>query len=99
MRAGAARFLAMLVIFVIGLAWVGLVEGVAAQETPRPGGELVFVVPAEPPSFDAHREESFTLIHPAAPHYSTLLRVDPDDPSGTKIVGDLAESWASAPNG
>jgi len=40
----------------------------------------VFVVPAEPPSFDAHREESFSLIHPAAPHYSTLLRVDPDDP-------------------
>lgn len=29
-----------------------------AQETPRAGGELVFVVPAEPPSFDGHREES-----------------------------------------
>jgi len=28
-----------------------------------------------------------------------LLRVDPDDPTGTKIVGDLAESWASARNG
>ena len=23
------------------------------------GGELVFVVPADPPSFDAHREETF----------------------------------------
>ena len=32
---------------------------VRAQETPRYGGELVFVVPAESPSFDAHREESF----------------------------------------
>ena len=78
---------------------IGLVRTAAAQETPRPGGELVFVVPAEPPSFDAHREESFSLIHPAAPHYSTLLRVDPEDPSGTKIVGDIAESWSSSPNG
>src|SRR5499433_762144 len=66
---------------------------VRAQGTPRSGGELVFVVPAEPPSYDAHQEETFALIHPAAPHYSTLLRVDPFDPTGTKIVGDLAESW------
>ena len=85
----------------LGLAvlLLGLTRAAAAQETPRPGGELVFVVPAEPPSFDAHREESFALIHPAAPHYSTLLRVDPDDPSATKIIGDLAESWTSAHNG
>jgi peptide/nickel transport system substrate-binding protein len=49
-----------------GLLLAGRVGGVAAQETPHHGGELVFVVPAEPPSFDAHREESFALIHPAA---------------------------------
>ena len=82
-----------------GPVLVGRVQAAAAQETPRSGGELVFVVPAEPPSFDAHREESFALIHPAAPHDNTLLRVDPDDPTGTKIVGDLAESWSSARNG
>ena len=92
MRMRAARVAARLVIVVIGLLPVGRVGIAAARETPRAGGELVFVVPAEPPSFDAHREESFALIHPAAPHYSTLLRVDPDDPSGTKIVSDLAES-------
>jgi peptide/nickel transport system substrate-binding protein len=68
MRTRAARFMARLVIVVIGLAPVGFVGIVAAQETPRSGGEMVFVVPAEPPSFDAHREESFSLIHPAAPH-------------------------------
>jgi hypothetical protein len=39
----------------------------AAQEVPRPGGELVFVVPAEPPSYDAQREETFASVHPAAP--------------------------------
>jgi hypothetical protein len=27
----------------------------AAAQTPRSGGELVFVVPSEPPSYDAHQ--------------------------------------------
>ena len=68
----------------IGLAWPAW-----AQETPRHGGELIFVVPAEPPSYDAHREETFAIVHPAAPHYSTLLRVDPFDRSGTRIGSSL----------
>src|SRR6185295_18594155 len=54
-----------------------------AQQTPRPGGELVFVVPAEPPSFDGHREETFAMLHPVAPSYNTLIRVDPNDRTGT----------------
>jgi peptide/nickel transport system substrate-binding protein len=66
---------------------------VAAQDKPRTGGELVFVVPSEPPAYDAHQEETFGVIHPMAPHYSTLLRVDPADKTGTKPVGDVAESW------
>jgi peptide/nickel transport system substrate-binding protein len=66
---------------------------VSAQDRPRSGGELVYVVPSEPPSYDAHQEETFGLIHPTAPHYSTLLRVDPVDKTGTKPVGDIAESW------
>jgi peptide/nickel transport system substrate-binding protein len=65
----------------------------AGPSTPRAGGELRFVVPGEPPSYDAHREETFALIHPAAPHYNTLLRIDPFDPEGTRVVGDLATSW------
>jgi peptide/nickel transport system substrate-binding protein len=65
-----------------------------APVLPRPGGELTFLVPAEPPSYDAHREETFALMHPGAPHYNTLLRIDPFDKTGTRVVGDLAESWA-----
>src|SRR5262249_1135954 len=65
---------------------------------PRAGGELTFVVPGEPPSYDAHQEETFALIHPAAPHYNTLLRIDPLDPTGTRIVGDLAPSWTVSPD-
>jgi peptide/nickel transport system substrate-binding protein len=78
--------------------WVLLLAAVlavpaGAQEKPRYGGELIFPVPSEPPSYDGHREETFGLIHPFAPFYNTLLRVDPNDPSGTKPVPSLAESW------
>ena len=59
----------------------------------------MFVVPSEPPSYDAHAEETFGVIHPIAPHYSTLLRVDPFDKTGTKPVGDLAESWTISKDG
>src|SRR5215467_1900246 len=65
----------------------------SAQDKPRYGGELVFVGAAEPPSFDGHREETFGMLHPVGPHYNTLLRVDPTDKTGTKVIGDLAESW------
>ncbi len=70
-----------------------------AQDKPRYGGELVFVVPSDPPSYDAHEEETFGVIHPMAPHYNTLLRVDPFDRTGTKPVGDLAESWTVSRDG
>ena len=81
------------------LALLGSAGPVAAQASPRAGGELIFVVPAEPPSYDAHREETFAVVHPAAPHYNTLLRVDPADRTGTRIVGDLAASWTAARDG
>src|SRR5712691_11645975 len=81
------------------LVLTALASPAAARESPRYGGELIFVVPAEPPSYDAHREETFAIVHPAAPHYSTLLRVDPDDRTATRLVGDLAESWSVSRDG
>ena len=69
-----------------------------AQEKPRSGGELIFIVAAEPPSFDGHQEETFAMLHPGAPQYNTLMRVDPTDRTGTKFVGDLAESWTISPD-
>ena len=92
MTAPRGRFLALLV----GFAFVAALAPAAlllAQEKPRSGGELIFVVPAEPPSFDGHREETFAMLHPNAPHYNTLMRTDPADKTGTKFVGDLATSW------
>ncbi|MBM3821178.1 MAG: hypothetical protein FJW14_19475, partial [Acidimicrobiia bacterium] len=70
-----------------------------AQEKPRYGGELVFVLPLEPPSYDGHREGTFALVQPVAPFYNTLLRTDPNDPTGTKVIGDLAESWTVGSGG
>jgi peptide/nickel transport system substrate-binding protein len=68
-------------------------------QTPRYGGELIYPVPSEPPSYDGHREETFGLIHPFAPFYNTLLRVDPFDKSGTKPYPSLAESWTVSADG
>ena len=70
-----------------------------AQQRPRYGGELVFPVPSEPPSYDGHREGTFGTVHPLAPHYNTLLRMDPVDRTGTRPVPDLAESWTISPDG
>ncbi len=33
-----------------------------AQERPRYGGELIFLVPSEPPSYDGHREGTTSKI-------------------------------------
>src|SRR5881296_2350759 len=83
----------------IGILAALLAAPAGAQERPRYGGELVFAVPSEPPSYDAHREETFGVIHPLAPHYNALLRPDPTDKLATKIVGDLAESWTISKDG
>src|SRR5258706_6391479 len=62
-----------------------------AAETPKKGGHLTFMIPADaPPSFDGHRETTFAMIHPTAPFYSTLVRVNPDNPGSTSdFVCDL----------
>src|SRR5246500_245486 len=61
-----------------------------AGETPKNGGILTYVIPADaPPSFDAHRETTFATIHSAAPFYSVLIRVDPNNPSSNDFVCDL----------
>ncbi len=92
------RILALLALFAV-LAGTGLVDSATAQDKVKRGGELVFVVPSEPPSYDAHQEETFGVIHPMAPLYSTLIRVDPFDKTGTKPVPDLAESWNISKDG
>ncbi len=83
-------------VLALAISLVAAPADIAAQ-TPKRGGELTFVVSAEPPSYDGHRETSFALIHPVAPHYSTLLRFD--TANYPKIVGDVAESWTVSRDG
>ena len=63
----------------------------AADEEPKRGGMLTYMIPADaPPSFDAHREETYATIHSAAPFYSVLIRANPYDPGKTDdLVCDL----------
>jgi peptide/nickel transport system substrate-binding protein len=62
----------------------------AGGEKPQTGGTLTFIVNAEPPSFDGHRETTFALLHPIAPHYSLLYKFNPSDL--TKVVPDVTAS-------
>ncbi|HUB94385.1 MAG TPA: ABC transporter substrate-binding protein, partial [Stellaceae bacterium] len=62
-----------------------------AAETPKRGGILTYMIPADaPPSFDGHRETTYATVHTAAPFYSVLIRVNPENPSSTTdFVCDL----------
>src|ERR1700741_2191532 len=86
MEAKSATLAACLGALLIGTAFAAAM----AEETPKYGGTLTYVIPADaPPSFDAHRETTFATIHSAAPFYSVLIRVDPNNPSSNDFVCDL----------
>ncbi len=73
----------------------------AGAETPKHGGTLTYLIPADaPPSFDAHRETTYATIHTAAPYYSVLIRVPPDNPaSTTEFVCDLCTEMPKPADG
>ena len=73
------------------LAALMLAHTAVSAETPKHGGMLTFLIPADaPPSFDGHRENSFATVHSVAPFYSNLIRVNPENPSSTTdFVCDL----------
>ncbi len=56
-----------------------------------------FSVVAEPPNYDCHASTTFALIHPVAPHYSTLLKFDGANYPAVK--GDLAKEWKASSDG
>ena len=83
----------------VGLAVALAAGGVAAQtqETPRKGGTLIFGVDADPPNYDCAGTTTFVAMQTLSPHYSTLLKFDPDKYPQAK--GDLAQSWTISPDG
>jgi peptide/nickel transport system substrate-binding protein len=62
-----------------------------AAEAPKYGGTLTYMIPADaPPSFDLHHEQTYATLHTAAPFYSVLIRINPENPSSTEdFVCDL----------
>lgn len=73
---------------------LGTIAGAAAQKS---GGILNFVVASKIPSYDAHVESTFGTVHPIAPFYSLLVRINPDAPETNEIVCDLCVGGIPAP--
>ena len=72
-----------------------------AAETPKRGGTLTYMIAADaPPSLDGHREQTFATIHPAAPFYSLLIRINPENPaSSDDFVCDLCTEMPKPSDG
>ena len=73
------------------LGTMAVFASVAPATAQTSGGTLNFAVVAEPPNYDCHASTTFALLHPIAPHYSTLLKFD--GAQYPKVIGDLAKSW------
>ena len=80
------------------VAAVMLVAGMAPRaEEPQRGGTLTFAVSAvDPPSYDIHATALYQGVHLLSPHYSTLLKINPE--KYPELVGDLARSWTVEDN-
>jgi len=79
------------VILAAVLGAIGFVGQAIADEAPKRGGTLNYMIPADaPPTFDGHREATYATVHSAAPFYSVLIRLNPENPSSTTdLVCDL----------
>lgn len=91
--ARAAGVLAVALVMAVALVAVPAADA----QTPRRGGELVYIVGAEPPSFDAHRETTFAMLHPIRPHYNLLVKFDLEN--FPNVVGDIAKDWEISEDG
>ena len=85
----------------VALAVLTTAAPTLAQETPKQGGMFTYMIPADaPPSFDGHREGTYATVHSAAPFYSVLVRINPENPSSTTdFVCDLCTEIQAAEDG
>ena len=76
------------------------VGATALAQTPKRGGILNIVVGSRIPSYDGHEQGTFGMIHPIRPFYSTLIRVNPDNPqSTTDIICDVCSEYSGSDDG
>jgi peptide/nickel transport system substrate-binding protein len=80
------------------LALVALSPAASSAETPRRGGTLIYPITlGEPANYDCHQAASTSVLHRVAPHYSLLIKIDPQN--YPHVMPDLAESWTISPDG
>ena len=79
------------------LATIVLTGTASAGATPKHGGVLTYMIPADaPPSLDGHRENTFATVHATAPFYSVLIRLDPEHPEDTtRFVCDICAEMSA----
>src|SRR5213593_2577095 len=94
MRRHRALFTVLVLVVLIGSLVVAVPAAVQAVETPRRGGVLLAAIGADAPSLDPHQEQTFAVLQPVAPLYSTLLQIDPY--SYPNVIGDVAAEWKIA---
>ena len=84
----------------MSLSAVGTLTALADEE-PKRGGTLTYMIPADaPPSLDGHREATYATVHTAAPFYSVLIRINPENPSSTTdFVCDLCTAMPQPTEG
>ena len=74
----------------------------SAPAAPKAGGELSVVATADPPSLDPYLQSAGGTYEFVGPIYSKLLMFAATEgikPFENKIVGDLAASWETTPDG
>jgi peptide/nickel transport system substrate-binding protein len=83
----------------IALVFAGLSLALpaAAEEQPVRGGTLVYAIDAEPPNYDCQGTTTFAALQTLNPHYSQLMKFDPD--RYPELKPDLVESWQVSPDG
>jgi len=87
--------------FLLSLCALGALTGPVGAQTPKKGGTLTYMIPADsPPSLDGHRETTFATVHATAPFYSVLIRINPNNPnSPTDFVCDVCTEMPKPTDG
>ena len=82
--------------FALAASLCVVAEAAPAQEPVR-GGILRQAVVAEPYTLDCHAATTVYVTSAMAPHYSTLVRYDPQN--YPHVIGDLAQNWSVSDDG
>src|SRR5437870_3125883 len=88
LRALRVGVILLTVVMLVGL-WAA--PSAVAQEQPRRGWFLRVALAADPPSLDAHQEQTLAVSQPMSAIYNNLLVLDPHN--YPKVIGDVAKSW------